>query len=88
MTASMKLRFELLNNNSINSKDMYKQQFHGWSMSIFSNDSRIGESYDRFDDLVIVISFRVGKDVMQFFCKQIFLLFFSIDIVVLHEIGV
>ena len=67
---------------------MYKQQFHGWSMSIFSNDSRIGESYDRFDDLVIVILFRVGKDVMQFFCKQIFLLFFSIDIVVLHEIGV
>lgn len=57
-------------------------------MSIFSNDSRIGESYDRFGDLVIVISFRVGKDVMQFFCKQIFLLFFSIDIVVLHEIGV
>ncbi|MCZ1438868.1 hypothetical protein FZB85_06355 [Enterococcus faecium] len=45
-------------------------------MSIFSNDSRIGESYDRFGDLVIVISFRVGKDVMQFFCKQIFLLFF------------
>ena len=32
----------------------------------FSNDSRIGESYDRFGDLVIVISFRVGKDVMQF----------------------
>lgn len=33
-------------------------------MFIFLNDSRIGESYDRFDDLVIVILFRVGKDVM------------------------
>lgn len=51
---------------------MYKQQFHGWSMSIFSNDSRIGESYDRFGDLVIVISFRVGKDVMQFFANRFF----------------
>lgn len=51
---------------------MYKQQFHGWIMSIFSNDSRIGESYDRFGDLVIVISFRVGKDVMQFFLQTDF----------------
>ncbi len=51
---------------------MYKQQFHGWSMSIFSNDSRIGESYDRFGDLVIVISFRVGKDVMLVFLQTDF----------------
>lgn len=58
---------------------MYKQQFHGWSMSIFSNDSRIGESYDRFGDLVIVISFRVGKDVMQFFLQTDFSALFSID---------
>ena len=43
----------------------------------FSNDSRIGESYDRFGDLVIVISFRVGKDVMQFL--QTDFLLFSID---------
>ncbi len=57
---------------------MYKQQFHGWSMSIFSNDSRIGESYDRFGDLVIVISFRVGKDVMQFLQTD-FSALFSID---------
>ncbi len=67
---------------------MYKQQFHGWSMSIFSNDSRIGESYDRFDDLVIVISFRVGKDVMQFFANRFFCSFLVSIIVVLHEIGV
>ena len=66
---------------------MYKQQFHGWSMSIFSNDSRIGESYDRFGDLVIVISFRVGKDVMQFLQTDFSALLVSI-IVVLHEIGV
>ncbi len=68
---------------------MYKQQFHGWSMSIFSNDSRIGESYDRFGDLVIVISFRVGKDVMQFFFANRFFCSFLVSIiVVLHEIGV